>query len=74
MALLIGTWEFESSENLDEVLKAMGVNFVLRKLANTAKPKVTISKEGEKWRFKTVNPVKTVDICVAEGEEFNESI
>jgi hypothetical protein len=69
----IGTWDYESSENFDEFLKDMGLNFMLRKMAASAKPKVTISRNGEKWIIKTVTPVRTIEINAAEGEEFNES-
>ncbi|KAJ8354844.1 hypothetical protein SKAU_G00224110 [Synaphobranchus kaupii] len=40
-----GTWKMKSSENFDELLKALGVNMVLRRIAGAAasKPSVEIT-------------------------------
>ena len=40
--LIPGIYDYESSVNFDNYLKALGVNYVLRKLAGLAYPVVTI--------------------------------
>ena len=46
---LVGTWKLDTSENFDELLKELGVGFMLRKVAGTSKPNVEISKDGDEW-------------------------
>ena len=41
--LIPGIYDYESSVNFDNYLAALGVNFVLRKLAKLAYPVVTIT-------------------------------
>lgn len=46
---VLGTWKLTSSENFDELLKELGVGFMIRKLATAAKPNVEISRDGDDW-------------------------
>ncbi|KAK3084849.1 hypothetical protein FSP39_020134 [Pinctada imbricata] len=57
---LCGTWMLQRSENLDEYLKAVGINFVMRKMANSASSTMTISvdKNTEKVRIIIKGPKK----------------
>ncbi|KAI2662454.1 Cellular retinoic acid-binding protein 1 [Labeo rohita] len=50
-----GTWKMKSSENFEELLKALGVNAMLRKVACAAasKPHVEIRQNGEQFYIKT---------------------
>uniref|UniRef100_A0AAX7TEX0 Cellular retinoic acid-binding protein 1 n=1 Tax=Astatotilapia calliptera TaxID=8154 RepID=A0AAX7TEX0_ASTCA len=69
-----GTWKMKSSENFDELLKALGVNAMLRKVAVAAasKPHVEIRQNGEHFYIKTSTTVRTTEINFCIGEEFNE--
>uniref|UniRef100_A0A4W6ESH6 Cellular retinoic acid-binding protein 1 n=1 Tax=Lates calcarifer TaxID=8187 RepID=A0A4W6ESH6_LATCA len=69
-----GSWKMKSSENFDELLKALGVNAMLRKIAVTAasKPHVEIRQNGENFYIKTSTTVRTTEINFLIGEEFNE--
>ncbi|XP_020773130.1 cellular retinoic acid-binding protein 1 isoform X1 [Boleophthalmus pectinirostris] len=69
-----GTWKMKSSENFDELLKALGVNAMLRKVAGAAasKPHVEIRQSGEHFYIKTSTTVRTTEINFTIGEEFNE--
>ena len=69
---LIGTWKLETSENFDDLLKELGVGFMLRKVATSAKPNVEISQNGDEWTLKTVSAVKTTEIKFKIGVEFEE--
>ncbi|KAJ3597905.1 hypothetical protein NHX12_001421 [Muraenolepis orangiensis] len=50
-----GTWKMRSSENFEELLKALGVSIMLRKIAVAAasKPSVEITQDGETMSIKT---------------------
>ncbi|XP_066557800.1 cellular retinoic acid-binding protein 1a [Amia ocellicauda] len=69
-----GTWKMKSSENFDELLKALGVNAMLRKVAGAAasKPHVEIRQNGEQFYIKTSTTVRTTEINFHIGEEFEE--
>ncbi|XP_017280449.1 cellular retinoic acid-binding protein 2a [Kryptolebias marmoratus] len=70
-----GTWEIKSSVNFEELLKAMGVNLMLRKIATkaAAKPLVEITQDGETLSIKTSTIVQTTHITFTVGQEFNET-
>uniref|UniRef100_A0A1A7Y859 Cellular retinoic acid-binding protein 1 n=1 Tax=Iconisemion striatum TaxID=60296 RepID=A0A1A7Y859_9TELE len=69
-----GNWKMKSSENFDELLKALGVNAMLRKVAVAAasNPKVEIRQTGEQFYIKTSTSVRTTEIDFHIGEEFDE--
>ncbi|XP_035023596.1 cellular retinoic acid-binding protein 1 [Hippoglossus stenolepis] len=69
-----GTWKMISSENFDELLKALGVNVMLRRVAGVAasKPHVEIKQNDEHFYIKTSTSVRTTEINFLIGEEFDE--
>ncbi|XP_064354986.1 cellular retinoic acid-binding protein 2 [Dromaius novaehollandiae] len=69
-----GNWKMRSSENFEELLKALGVNMMLRKIAVAAasKPAVEIKQDGESFYIKTSTTVRTTEISFRIGEEFEE--
>ncbi|XP_054855300.1 cellular retinoic acid-binding protein 2 isoform X2 [Eublepharis macularius] len=69
-----GNWRMKSSENFEELLKALGVNVMLRKIAVAAasKPSVEIKQDGERFYIKTSTTVRTTEITFKVGEEFEE--
>ncbi|NWU84422.1 RABP2 protein, partial [Onychorhynchus coronatus] len=69
-----GNWKMRSSENFEELLKALGVNMMLRKIAvaAAAKPAVEIRQDGESFYIRTSTPVRTTEIRFRVGEEFEE--
>ncbi|KAM8921073.1 cellular retinoic acid-binding protein 2 [Pelodytes ibericus] len=69
-----GSWKMKQSENFEEMLKALGVNVMLRKIAVAAasKPAVEIKQEGESFYIKTSTTVRTTEINFKIGEEFEE--
>ncbi|KAB0369222.1 hypothetical protein FD755_019227 [Muntiacus reevesi] len=69
-----GTWKMRSSENFDELLKALGVNAMLRKVAVAAasKPHVEIRQDGDQFYIKTSTTVRTTEINFKVGEGFEE--
>ncbi|KAJ1081353.1 hypothetical protein NDU88_001535 [Pleurodeles waltl] len=69
-----GKWKMKYSENFDELLKALGVNVMLRKIAVAAasKPSVEIKQDCETFYIKTSTTVRTTEINFKVGEEFEE--
>ena len=72
MAELTGKWKLEKSDNFDNFLKELGVNFMMRKMANTSSPTVEITRDGDSFEFKTVTALKTSVIKFTLGQEFEE--
>ncbi|XP_068596055.1 cellular retinoic acid-binding protein 1a [Brachionichthys hirsutus] len=74
MSNFAGTWKMKSSQNFDELLKALGVNTMLRKVAVAAasNPHVEIRQDGERFYIKTSTTVRTTEINFQIGEEFAE--
>ncbi|KPP58768.1 cellular retinoic acid-binding protein 2-like [Scleropages formosus] len=70
-----GTWKMKSSENFEELLKRLGVNMMLRKIAVAAasKPLVEISQDGETFSIRTSTSVRTTHIVFTVGQSFNET-
>jgi len=67
-----GKYKLTSSENFDEFLKELGVNFVMRNLAKTSTPTVEITKDGDQYSLKTITAIKTSEIKFELGKEFEE--
>lgn len=72
MSALNASWILESSENFDELMKELGVNFILRKAGNMVTPTVIISNEGDKWSIKIRSTFKNTDDDFVIGEEFDD--
>ncbi|XP_066889523.1 cellular retinoic acid-binding protein 2 isoform X1 [Kogia breviceps] len=69
-----GNWKIIRSENFEDLLKVLGVNVMLRKIAVAAasKPAVEIKQEGDTFYIKTSTTVRTTEINFNIGEEFEE--
>ncbi|KAG7325648.1 hypothetical protein KOW79_010573 [Hemibagrus wyckioides] len=65
----------KSSENFEELLKALGVNVFLRKIAVTAasRPSVEIKQQGETLSIQTSTSVRTTHVSFTVGQIFNET-
>ncbi|XP_055296546.1 probable fatty acid-binding protein [Sitodiplosis mosellana] len=65
-------YKLTESKNFDEYMKALGVGFVLRKLANSAKSTIELKKEGDQYTLVMSSTVRTFSISFKLGEEFEE--
>jgi hypothetical protein len=68
-----GTWALDMSENFDEYMKAVEVNFMTRKMASVLKPNVIISAAGDTWTLKTESTLKTSETSFKLGQEYEET-
>ncbi|XP_063696310.1 fatty acid-binding protein-like [Culicoides brevitarsis] len=57
---------------MEEVLLALGVNFVLRKLAHTVVPVVELEQDGEYYYFRQYTVIRNREIRFKPEEEFIE--
>ncbi|XP_064611562.1 LOW QUALITY PROTEIN: sodium/calcium exchanger regulatory protein 1-like [Liolophura sinensis] len=74
MTCLNGHWKLESNgENWEEYMKAMGVNIVLRKVANNLTIYEELKQEGEEWVLNLTSTFKNQYLRFRLGEEFPES-
>ncbi|XP_077364034.1 cellular retinoic acid-binding protein 2b [Festucalex cinctus] len=70
-----GKWRMKSSESFEELLKALGVNVFVRKIAVAAasSPTVEITKQGESLSIKTSTSIRTTHVSFTVGQSFNET-
>ncbi|XP_070494625.1 fatty acid-binding protein-like [Chironomus tepperi] len=67
-------YKLERSENFDEFLKELGVNFVIRKMASSTTSTVELVKEGDnEYSFNTISSFRTQSIKFQPGVEFIEN-
>merc|ERR1711874_419191 len=62
-----------SAEKYEEFLKALDVNFLLRKAATVSTPVMEVSEEGGVWTIKTSTTLKSMELKFKVGEEFDEN-
>merc|ERR1712114_160917 len=68
-----GKWERTSADQYEEFLKALDVNFLLRKAATMSTPVMTVSEEGGVWSILTSTTLKSMELKFKIGEEFDET-
>jgi len=68
-----GKFERTSAENYDEMLKALDVNFLLRKAATASTPTMEVTEEGGEWTIKTSTVLKSMELKFKVGEQFAET-
>ncbi|XP_027684205.2 fatty acid-binding protein, heart [Chelonia mydas] len=69
----VGTWKLMSSCHFDDYMKAIGVGFGMRQIANVISPTTIIELEGDKVTLKTQSTFKNTEISFKLGEEFDET-
>ncbi|CAL8294944.1 unnamed protein product [Merluccius merluccius] len=70
-----GKWKMKTSEHFEDLLKTLGVNVLVRKIAVAAasSPSVEISQEGESLHIQTSTSVRTTQVSFTVGQSFNET-
>ena len=69
---LLGDWKLDTSDNFENLMKELGVGFVLRKIGNSTKPNIKFEKEGDEWTQTTTSAIKTHQIKFILDQEFKE--
>jgi len=73
MAHFNGKYKLESSENFDQFMQALGVNYLLRKVGNTTKPTLTIETDGKHFKFLSESTFKNIKVEFNLDEEYEDS-
>ncbi len=68
MDSFVGKYERVSAEKYDEFLKALDVNFLLRKAATASSPVMEVSKKGDVWTIKTSTSLKSMELEFEVGK------
>ena len=68
-----GKYERTSADKYEELLKALDVNFLLRKAATVSTPVMEVSEAGGVWTIKTSTSLKSMELKFKIGEEFDET-
>ncbi|KAK6483813.1 retinol-binding protein 2-like [Huso huso] len=67
-----GTWEMESNENFEGYMKALGIDFATRKIAQHLSQTKVLSQNGDKFETKTLSTLRNYELNYTVGEEFEE--
>merc|ERR1712215_521110 len=73
MEVFKGKFERVSSENYEELLKALDVSYLLRKAATVSTPIVEITEENGVWSIKSSTTLKSMELKFKVGVEFEET-
>ncbi|KAL7293197.1 hypothetical protein TKK_0013342 [Trichogramma kaykai] len=75
MVSLVGNYQHEKNENLDEYFKAIGVPYIARKMMGVTSPRLEIQKsDDDHWTIRTITMLRTIELVFRIGEEFEESM
>ena len=67
-----GTYERYYEENVEEVMRALNMNYILRKAATISTPRMEISEgDGGVWTIKTSTTLKTMELTFRVGDPFD---
>lgn len=73
MALVLNKkYKLASSENFEEIMKALGVGLVVRKMGNAASPVIELTQNGDEYTLTSQSTFKNSTITFKLGEEFEE--
>ncbi|XP_076280782.1 fatty acid-binding protein-like [Lasioglossum baleicum] len=72
MASIVGSYQHERNENLDEYFKAVGVPYIPRKMMCMTSPRLEILNDDDKWTIRTISMIRTVEVAFSLGEEYEE--
>lgn len=72
--MVAGRYEMVASNNYGEFLKAIGVDMMLRNLAEKFRPTVEITEDGERMTLTILTALKNIRLDFTLGQTFDEEI
>ncbi|XP_071085414.1 fatty acid-binding protein homolog 6-like [Haliotis cracherodii] len=72
MAALLGNWQLDRHENMDDYMKAVGVNILVRKVGLSLTSYEEIKQDGDCWEIHITSTFKNAQLKFKLGEEFEE--
>ncbi|XP_030078002.1 nicotinamide/nicotinic acid mononucleotide adenylyltransferase 1 [Microcaecilia unicolor] len=67
-----GAWNLVSSENFDNYMKSLDIDFMTRKVAKMLTPQKVIEQQGDKFSIRTLSTFRNYFVEFKVGEEFEE--
>ncbi|XP_039611429.1 retinoid-binding protein 7-like isoform X5 [Polypterus senegalus] len=67
-----GTYNMISNENFESYMRALGIDFATRKIANLLKPQKVIEQNGDFFRMKTISSFRNYSTEFTVGTEYEE--
>ncbi|XP_011506007.1 PREDICTED: myelin P2 protein-like [Ceratosolen solmsi marchali] len=75
MSSLVGNYQHERNENLNEYFKAVGVPYIARKMMSMTSPRLEIHKsDDDKWTIRSITMFRTLELTFKIEEEFEEEM
>ncbi|XP_049767084.1 fatty acid-binding protein-like [Schistocerca cancellata] len=65
-------YKLEKSENFEEFLKAFGVGYLIRKMAQVVNPYIELKRDGDTYTLTSSSSFKHRELKFRLGEEFEE--
>ena len=72
MDIAKGVYQRFYDENSDEVMKALNLNFILRKAATISTPQMEVTEEGGIWSITTSTMLKSMTLKFEVGKPFDD--
>ncbi|XP_023674604.1 retinol-binding protein 2-like [Paramormyrops kingsleyae] len=69
---LSGRWELMSNENFEDLMKALNIDFVTRKIALHLVQTKVIMQNGDQFVIKTQSTFRNYEVAFTVGVEFEE--
>ncbi|GAV01858.1 FABP6 [Ramazzottius varieornatus] len=71
---ILGTYDLVESKDFDKYMEAIGVGFLMRKMANsTTSMQVEISQNGDDFTIKSISKLKTSEVKFKLNQETKET-
>nr|XP_033777617.1 retinoid-binding protein 7-like isoform X7 [Geotrypetes seraphini] len=67
-----GTWGLVSSENFENYMKSLDIDFMTRKVAKMLTPQKVIEQQGDKFSIRTLSTFRNYLVEFKVGEEYEE--
>ncbi|XP_078279043.1 fatty acid-binding protein, brain-like [Rhinoraja longicauda] len=72
MEAFVGTWRLVDSDNYDNYMKEIGMNFITRQLGNVNKPTTVINVDGDQVTMQSFSTYRSSEIMFTLDKPFNE--
>ncbi|XP_063075842.1 retinol-binding protein 2-like [Engraulis encrasicolus] len=67
-----GTWDLETSDNFEEYLKALNIDFATRKIACALHQRKVFIQDGDTLTIKTLSTFRNYELTFTVGVEMDE--
>ncbi|XP_072884614.1 fatty acid-binding protein, brain-like [Hemitrygon akajei] len=72
MEAFVGTWRLVDSDNYDNYMRELGMDFTARQLGNVNKPTLVIKMDQDKITLQNLSTFRSTEITFVLGKPFDE--